>query len=419
MPSASAPRAARPRGGPSPAPSRILTLAPRPPALPLPPPEDLDDDIEVTLLDHGGDADVLAEELELAPAGGDVRSWEKVEVRDGLWGAVGQQGAGDAPEADPHGMVVDEEANVGVARRTVARPPVAFPEALHSFMYAEVPTVVAEVVGVDGVLAEGGGEHDTHNEGVGAGLLGVIEVPVVKVGTAAETFHAVWISLWRVSRALLSNSAPQSVADLLKQLFAKFGLMKLYAAPYRPRGNSIFEAYMRALKSTLRLCLPLQAGPACGPSRRRPRLRSIPNSVSTAPTSCLRAHQRIEKSDLRALKGNPHHFLPGPHVAPCLHNKERQEGGKYSPIFRRPFIVTRVSPCGLSETLWDPLTGENNLLTGASSSPSANTRTRETLHPGCLRQLFRDGSSRGRHGAIAPWWGPAPRGCGGGAAHEL
>ncbi|KAL8431888.1 hypothetical protein ACSSS7_004969 [Eimeria intestinalis] len=64
-----------------------------------------------------------------------------------LWGACG----GEAKEA------VAEEFPDPPPQ---ARPPLAFPEALRDFVHAEMPPVVAEVLGADGVLAEGGAEQD-------------------------------------------------------------------------------------------------------------------------------------------------------------------------------------------------------------------------------------------------------------------
>ncbi|KAL8425993.1 hypothetical protein ACSSS7_008265 [Eimeria intestinalis] len=217
----------------------------------------------------------------------------------------------------------------------------------------------------------------------------------------AQAFHDAWISRWGVPRALLSDNGPQFTAELLKQLCTTFGIKKIFAAPYHPRGNSIVEAYMRSLKSTLRLCLHHfrqdwdVALPAAALA-----YRATPHSVTKcspfflvtgqevvlplsrtwnepalAPQgehwlhalwrcriAVLRAHQRIETANLKALRDNPHRLLPGMHVALRLTTKERLERGKFSPVFKGPFVVTRVSPCGLSAHIWDPLTGEEHFV---------------------------------------------------------
>ncbi|KAL8454859.1 hypothetical protein Emed_000010 [Eimeria media] len=57
--------------------------------------------------------------------------------------------------------------------------------------------------------------------------------------TLAGAFFASWISRWGVPRAILSDNGPQFTAELLRHLCHVYGITKLTAAPYHPRGNSI------------------------------------------------------------------------------------------------------------------------------------------------------------------------------------
>ncbi|KAL8440866.1 hypothetical protein Emag_007664 [Eimeria magna] len=201
-------------------------------------------------------------------------------------------------------------------------------------------------------------------------------------------------------RAFLSDNGPEFTADLLRQLCAQFGVNKVYAAPYHPRGNSIVEAYMRSLKSTLRLCLHhfrrdwVVVLPAAALA-----YRAAPHSVTkyspfflvigqevVLPLSrswnepalslsgerwlhalwrcrlpVLRAHQRIEAANRRALRSDAHRTAEGMHVALRLSPNERAAAGKFASAFRGPFIVTRrsrLSPRRLTADLWDPTAGE-------------------------------------------------------------
>ncbi|KAL8441265.1 hypothetical protein Emag_007321 [Eimeria magna] len=83
----------------------------------------------------------------------------------------------------------------------------------------------------------------------------LVPLPNPTAAQVAQALFNEWISRWGVPRALLSDNGPQFTAELLRQLCTTFGISKLFASPYNPRGNSIVESYMRSLKTTLRLCL--------------------------------------------------------------------------------------------------------------------------------------------------------------------
>ncbi|KAL8426796.1 hypothetical protein Efla_003390 [Eimeria flavescens] len=66
------------------------------------------------------------------------------------------------------------------------------------------------------------------------------------------------------------HTGPQFTAELFKQLCERLGVPKIYASLYSPCEKSIAEAYMRSLKSALRMCLHYfrkQCG--CGSTRIR------------------------------------------------------------------------------------------------------------------------------------------------------
>ncbi|KAL8442786.1 hypothetical protein Emag_006226 [Eimeria magna] len=215
--------------------------------------------------------------------------------------------------------------------------------------------------------------------------------------SVAEAFFTVWVSRWGTPRALLSDNGPQFAGDSLRQLCAQFGMNKVYAALYHPRGNSIVEAYMRSLNSTLRLCLhnfrrdwdvvlpaaalAYRATPhsvtkhspfllATGQEVVLPLSRSWNepalslsgerwlHALWRCRLAVLRAHQRIEAASRRDLRSDTHRLTEGMHVALRLSPNERAAAGKFAPAFRGPFVVTRVRPCGLTADRWDPTTGE-------------------------------------------------------------
>ncbi|KAL8441664.1 hypothetical protein Emed_007526 [Eimeria media] len=55
--------------------------------------------------------------------------------------------------------------------------------------------------------------------------------------TVADAFFVSWISRWGVPRAILSDNGPQFTAELLRHLCQVYGITKLTAAPYHPRGQ--------------------------------------------------------------------------------------------------------------------------------------------------------------------------------------
>ena len=82
-------------------------------------------------------------------------------------------------------------------------------------------------------------------------LVALREVTAMAV---AEAIFCRWISRWGVMRTLLSDNGPQFVSEVLRQLCTVYGIKKVFASPYHPRGNALIESYMRTLKSTLLVC---------------------------------------------------------------------------------------------------------------------------------------------------------------------
>ena len=82
----------------------------------------------------------------------------------------------------------------------------------------------------------------------------LIVLPEPTAELVAEAIFEQWISLWGTIRALLTDNGRQFTARLLQQLADVYGIKHIYCSPYNPRGNSVVESYMRALKTTLKLC---------------------------------------------------------------------------------------------------------------------------------------------------------------------
>ena len=83
----------------------------------------------------------------------------------------------------------------------------------------------------------------------------LVPTPEPTAELVAQAIFEQWISRWGVMRALLSDNGRQFTARLLRQLTDKYGIKRIFASPYNPRGNSIVESYMRSLKSSLKLCI--------------------------------------------------------------------------------------------------------------------------------------------------------------------
>lgn len=156
------------------------------------------------------------------------------------------------------------------------------------------------------------------------------------------------------------------------------------------------EAYMRSLKSTLRLCVQTFRRdwdivlPAAALA-----YRSTPHSVTrhspfflvtgqevvlplsrtwNEPVLCrpgatwlhalwrcrlqvLKDHARMAAENKKAATPFRLRLRPGMHVAVRLTAKEQQEKGKFTPYYKGPYIVKSVRPCGLTAELHDPVTG--------------------------------------------------------------
>ena len=70
----------------------------------------------------------------------------------------------------------------------------------------------------------------------------------------AKAIFEQWISRWGTMRARLTDNGRQFTARLLQQLTDVYGIKHIYSSPYKPRGHSVLESYMRPLKPTLKLC---------------------------------------------------------------------------------------------------------------------------------------------------------------------
>ncbi|KAL8441266.1 hypothetical protein Emag_007319 [Eimeria magna] len=224
----------------------------------------------------------------------------------------------------------------------------------------------------------------------------LVPLPNPTAAQVAQALFNEWISRWGVPRALLSDNGPQFTAELLRQLCTTFGISKLFASPYNPRGNSIVESYMRSLKTTLRLCLQhfRQEWDIVLPAAALA-YRCTPHSVTrfspfflvtgqelvlplsrqwTEPVlhpsgarwlhalwrcrlAVLRSHQRVADANRKLFLEGPHRLEPGMHVALRIPAKERAAQGKFSPAFRGPYVVERVLPTGTTAELVDPVSG--------------------------------------------------------------
>ena len=191
---------------------------------------------------------------------------------------------------------------------------------------------------------------------------------------------------------------------MTKRLCGKYGISKIFSAPYHPRGNSIVETYMRSLKSTLRLCVcafrqdwDLVLPAAALAYRSTPHVVTkyspyfmvtgqeivLPLSRSwkeptlalhgakriTALWRCraelVKAHRRIDEDNRRALMQDPKRLTPGMHVALKLTPAEKRAAGKFSPLFKGPLVVRESLANGASASLYDPATGKEMIANRA------------------------------------------------------
>ena len=201
-------------------------------------------------------------------------------------------------------------------------------------------------------------------------------------------------------RALLSDNGPQFVSEVLQQLCTIYGIKKVYASPYHPRGNALVESYMRTLKSTLILCttkfkdewdvvLPAAAfayratphsttgfspyflvvgqDPVLPLSREWEEPVLCPRGASwfRALWQCRRhvldAHREAAKARAAAFVDAAKQLAPGMVVAVRLTPRERAQQGKFAPLYQGPFVVDQVLAHGTSAKLLDPCTGEERI----------------------------------------------------------
>ena len=224
----------------------------------------------------------------------------------------------------------------------------------------------------------------------------LVPMPEPTAELVAQAIFEQWISRWGVMRALLSDNGRQFTARLLRQLTDKFGIKRIFASPYNPRGNAIVESYMRSLKTALKLCVEvfqkdwdyaLQAAALA--------YRSTPHTVTglspyflvtgqevvlplsrewNEPALCLagsawlealwrcreqvlKAHRITAEINERLVKERDFGLSAGAIVALKLTKEERQ-AGKMSPLFQGPYQVIRVLPCGVSAEICCGVTGE-------------------------------------------------------------
>ncbi|KAL8440685.1 hypothetical protein Emag_007823 [Eimeria magna] len=191
----------------------------------------------------------------------------------------------------------------------------------------------------------------------------LVPLPNPTAAQVAQALFNKWISRWGVPRALLSDNGPQFTAELLRQLCTTFGISKLFASPYNPRGNSIVESYMRSLEITLRLCLQhfRQEWDVVLPAA-AVAYRCTPHSVTRFSPFFLVTGQELvlalsRHANRKLFLEDPHRLEPGMHVALRIPAKERAAQGKFSPAFRGPYVVERVLPTGTTAKLVDPGSG--------------------------------------------------------------
>ena len=82
----------------------------------------------------------------------------------------------------------------------------------------------------------------------------LIALPEPTAELVAEAIFEQSTSRWGTRRALLTDNGRQFKARLLQQLIDVYGIKHIYSSPYKPRGNSVVESYMRTLKTTLKSC---------------------------------------------------------------------------------------------------------------------------------------------------------------------
>lgn len=95
----------------------------------------------------------------------------------------------------------------------------------------------------------------------------------------------------------------------------------------------------------------------------------------------IKAHERIAAENRKAYDAHGKKLRPGMHVALRLTTKERMDAGKFSPLYKGPYIVRQVRPCGLTAELYDPVTGTELLanrtrLKFLDAPPDANMQSR-------------------------------------------
>ena len=224
----------------------------------------------------------------------------------------------------------------------------------------------------------------------------LVAMPEPTAELVAQAIFEQWISRWGVMRALLSDDGRQLTARLLRQLTDVYGIKRIFASPYNPRGNAIVESYMRSLKTSLKLCVDvfksdwdfaLQAAALA--------YRATPHTVTgfspfflvtgqeavlplsrewNEPALCLsgvawlealwrcreavlKAHRQVAEVNERLVKEQGTGLLEGAIVALKLNKEERRCEGKMAPLYQGPYEVTRVLPAGVSAEIRCALTG--------------------------------------------------------------
>lgn len=219
--------------------------------------------------------------------------------------------------------------------------------------------------------------------------------------SVAEALFTRWISRWGVMRALLTDNGPQFVAEVFRRLCSVYGIRKIYASPYNPRGNSVVESYMRTLRSTLILCttkfeaewdevLPAAAfayrtTPHCTtrfspyflvvgqepvlPLSREweePTLSRTGALWLRALWACrrevLEAHKKTLQERAAYFKAAPRALREGMVVLVRLTEAQRQAQGKFAPLYQGPYLVKQVLAHGASARLLDQRTGSEHIV---------------------------------------------------------
>ena len=215
----------------------------------------------------------------------------------------------------------------------------------------------------------------------------LIALPESTNELVADAIFKHCISRWGTMRALLTDNGRQLTARLLQQLTDIYGIKHIYIPPYNPRGNSVVQSYMRTLKTTLKLCtqafqadwdVALQAAALAYRANQHTVTGHTPfflvrgqqvvlplsrewHKPALCPLGVMwlellwkcrvevtKALEVVADENARAQTFETSRLRPGNHVALRLPKAERQAEGKFSPLFKWPYVVVNFKPTGVT-----------------------------------------------------------------------